>query len=481
MSLRERIDGKSFDAVVIGSGPNGLAAAIALAQRQRSVLVVEAQPTFGGGARTAELTLPGFQHDICSAIHPMALASPFMSSLPLTDFGLEWIHPPAPLAHPLDDGPAALLERGVDETATRIGSDGPAYRRLMSRLTTKAKALFADALAPLRLPKHPFLMAGFGLKAIRSAQGLANAYFREPAAKALIAGLAGHSILPLDATLSAAVAVMLGVAGHAVGWPLAKGGSQSITNAMIAYLRSLGGEAIADCRVESFSELPPAKAYLFDLAPRNLAHICSSELPSGFREQLNKFRHGPGVFKLDWALSQPIPWRAKECSRAATIHVGGTLEEIAAAEGDVYRGQHPDRPYVLVAQHSLFDHTRAPAGKHTAWAYCHLPAYSTVDMTETIERQMERFAPGFRDCIIAKSTMAPADMQRHNANCIGGDISGGMMDLWQLFTRPTIRLVPYTTPNPKIFICSSSTPPGGGVHGMCGYWAAQAALRHVLR
>ncbi len=481
MSLRERVAGRSFDAVVIGSGPNGLAAAIALAQRQRSVLVVEAQPTFGGGARTAELTLPGFQHDICSAIHPMALASPFLSSLPLADLGLEWIHPPAPLAHPLDDGSAAMLERGVHETAARLGADGAAYQRLVNHLVSNAKSLFADALAPLHLPRHPLLMTGFGLKAFRSAAGLANAYFGEPAAKALIAGLAGHSILPLDATLSAAVAVMLGVAGHAVGWPLAKGGSQSITNAMIAYLRSLGGEAIADCRVESFSELPPAKAYLFDLAPRNMAQICEAELPAGFRGQLNKFRHGPGVFKLDWALSRPIPWKAKGCERAATIHVGGTLEEIATAEGQVYRGEHAERPYLLVAQHSLFDNSRAPAGKHTAWAYCHVPAYSTADMTETIERQMERFAPGFRDCILAKSVMAPADMQRHNANCIGGDISGGMMDFWQLFTRPTIRLVPYTTPNPRIFICSSSTPPGGGVHGMCGYWAAQAALKRALR
>jgi len=481
MSLHERVSGRSYDAVVIGSGPNGLAAAIAIAQQQRSVLVVEAQPTCGGGARTAELTLPGFHHDICSAIHPMALASPFMSSLPLADFGLEWIHPPAPLAHPLDDGTAALLERDVSETAAGLGSDGPAYRRLMDHLTTNAKPLFGDALAPLRLPKHPLLMARFGLQAIRSAKGLANAYFREPAAKALIAGLAGHAILPLDATLSAAVAVMLGVAGHAVGWPLAKGGSQSISNALIAYLKSLGGEAITDCRVESFGELPLAKAYLFDLAPRNLAQICTTELPASFREQLNKFRHGPGVFKLDWALSQPIPWKARQCQRAATIHLGGTLEEIAAAEGQVYRGEHAERPYLLVAQHSLFDNTRAPAGKHTAWAYCHVPAYSTVDMTATIERQMVRFAPGFRDCILAKSVMAPADMQRHNANCIGGDISGGMMDMWQLFTRPTIRLVPYTTPNPKIFICSSSTPPGGGVHGMCGYWAAQVALKRVLR
>jgi phytoene dehydrogenase-like protein len=480
MTLRNRVLQKSYDAIVIGSGPNGLAAAIAIAQQKRSVLVLEAQPTLGGGARTTELTLPGYLHDICSAIHPMALASPFLSSLPLADFGLQWIHPPAPLAHPLDDGTAAVLERDVDTTAAGLGLDGPAYRRLMQRLSTHSQSLFADALAPLRLPRHPILMVQFGLLAIRSAQSLANAYFKQPPAKALIAGLAGHSVLPLEAPLSAAVAIMLGIAGHAVGWPVARSGSQSITNAMVAYLKSLGGEVIADCRVDSFDNLPPAKAYLFDTSPRSMAEICKNVLPGRFRRQLDRFRHGPGVFKLDWALSQPIPWRAKECLRAATIHLGGALEEIAAAESKVHRGEHPERPYILVAQQSLFDDTRAPAGKHVAWAYCHVPAYSTLDMTETIERQIERFAPGFRDCILAKTTMAPADMQRHNANYIGGDISGGMMDFRQLFTRPTIRLSPYTTPNRQIYICSSSTPPGGGVHGMCGYFAAQAALQRAL-
>lgn len=481
MSWRERLPQKSFDAVVVGSGPNGLAAAIALARQKRSVLVLEAEHTPGGGARTAELTLPGFQHDVCSAIHPMALASPFLSSLPLAEFGLEWIHPPAPLAHPLDGGTAAVLERSLEATLAGLGSDGPAYRRLMGYLTERSSWLFADALAPLQLPRHPLLLGLFGLKAIRSAAGLANAYFREPAAKALIAGLAGHSILPLDATLSAAVAVMLGVAGHAVGWPLARGGSQSVTSALVGYLKSLGGEVVTDCRVASFAELPPAKAFLFDLAPRNLAKICAEELPTGFCEQLMRFRHGPGVFKVDWALSEPIPWAANACKRAATIHLGGTLEEIAAAEGAVHRGEHVERPYVLAAQQSLFDASRVPAGKQSAWAYCHVPANSTADMTEIIERQMERFAPGFRDCIVARHVMNSVAMQRYNANYVGGDISGGMMDMWQLFTRPTIRLVPYTTPNPRIFLCSASTPPGGGVHGMCGYWAARAVLRRVLR
>jgi phytoene dehydrogenase-like protein len=324
-------------------------------------------------------------------------------------------------------------------------------------------------------------MARFGLLAIRSAQSLANGYFRQPAAKALIAGLAGHSVLPLEAPLSAAVAIMLGIAGHAVGWPVARRGSQSITNAMVSYLKSLGGEVVAECRVESLNDLPPAKAYLFDTSPSSMSAICKDALPQRFRSQLARFRHGPGVFKLDWALSEPIPWRAAQCRRAATIHLGGTLEEITVAESQVYRGEHAERPYILVAQQSLFDDTRTPTGKHTAWAYCHVPAYSTLDMTEAIERQIERFAPGFRDCILSQTTMGPADMQRHNANYIGGDISGGMMDIWQLFTRPTIRLSPYTTPNRQIYICSSSTPPGGGVHGMCGYFAAQSALRRALR
>jgi phytoene dehydrogenase-like protein len=480
MTFRDRLPQKSFDAIVIGSGPNGLAAAIAIAQQKRSVLVLEAQPTLGGGARTAELTLPGYQHDICSAIHPMALASPFLSSLPLADFGLQWIHPPAPLAHPIDDRSAAVLERDLDATVAGLGSDGPAYRRLMHHLTTHSQSLFAEALGPLRFPLHPLLMAKFGLLAIRSAQSLANAYFKQPAAKALIAGLAGHSVLPLQAPLSAAVAIMLGIAGHAVGWPVARGGSQSITNAMVSYLKSLGGDVLADCRVDSLNDLPPAKAYLFDTSPSSMAEICKDTLPERFRQQLTRFRHGPGVFKLDWALSQPIPWRAAECHRAGTIHLGGTLEEITAAECKVHGGEHPERPYILVAQQSLFDDTRAPAGKHTGWGYCHVPAYSTLDMTDTVERQIERFAPGFRDCILAKTAMSPADMQRHNANYIGGDISGGMMDFRQLFTRPTIRLSPYTTPNRQIYICSSSTPPGGGVHGMCGYFAAQTALQRAL-
>jgi phytoene dehydrogenase-like protein len=472
---------KAYDAVVVGSGPNGLAAAVTIARAQRSVLVIEAASTIGGGAKSAELTLPGFVHDVCSAVHPMAVASSFFKSVPLIEHGLEWIHPPLPLAHPFDDGTAAVLARSIDETGQSLGADAAAYTRHMGPLVASADGLFSDALGPLRIPRHPFTMLRFGIHAIRSASGLSKAWFRGPQAQALMAGLAGHSILPLEQGLSAAVALMLGIAGHAVGWPLPRGGSQSISNALAAYLRSLGGELVTDTRIESFAQLPPARAFLFDTAPRNMAKICEEVLPSGFRNKLSRFRHGPGVFKLDWALSHPIPWKAEACRRAGTIHLGGTLEEIAASERQVWHGEHSKHPYVLVAQQSRFDDTRAPEGKHVGWAYCHVPAGSTVDMTAEIEKQMERFAPGFSDCVLARSRMTTAAFEQGNANCIGGDIGGGVMDLRQLFTRPTARLVPYSTPASNIFLCSASTPPGGGVHGMCGYFAAQAALRTVLR
>jgi phytoene dehydrogenase-like protein len=477
---RDQLARRSYDAIVIGSGPNGLAAAITLARSQRSVLVVEAEPTIGGGARSAALTLPGFVHDICSAIHPLGVASPFFRSVNLAPHGLEWIDPPAAVSHPLDDGSAAVLERSLEATGQTLGGDAAAYRDLFSPLASHATALFEETLGPLRPPRHPLLMLRFGLRAVRSAVGLARAWFRGPHAQALFAGLAAHSILPLDEILTAAVGLMLGVSGHAVGWPLPRGGSQRIADALAAELRRLGGEVVTGWRVAALDELPPARAYLFDTAPRHLARIASPRLPGRFRRALERLRHGPGVFKLDWALDSPIPWKAEGCRRAATVHLGGTLEEIAAGEKAVWRGRHPERPFVLLAQQSLFDPTRAPAGKHTGWAYCHVPHGSIVDQTEAIERQVERFAPGFRERILARSVLRPADFERHNANYIGGDISGGVMDLGQLFTRPTWRLVPYSTPARDIFLCSSSTPPGGGVHGMCGYFAAQAALRTVL-
>ena len=438
----EQVSRRSYDAVVIGAGPNGLAAAITIARSQRSVLVIEAEPTLGGGARSGELTLPGFVHDVCSAIHPLGVASPFFRSVSLARHGLEWIQPPVAVAHPLDDGRAGVLMQSLQETGRSLGPDADAYRRLMEPLVAHADSLFEDTLAPLRLPRHPLLMLRFGMRAVRSARGLANSWFRGSQAKALFAGLAAHSILPLENMLTAAVGLMLGVAGHAVGWALPRGGSQSITNALAAELRSLSGETVTGWRVGSLAELPPARAYLFDTAPRNLARICGERLPSKFRRNLERFRHGPGVFKLDWALDGPIPWKADACQRAATVHLGGTFDEIAAGEAAIWRGEHPAQPYVLVAQQSVFDPTRAPPGKHTGWAYCHVPIGSAVDMTAAIENQMERFAPGFRSRILARSVLRPADFERHNANNVGGDISGGVMDVWQLFTRPTARLVP---------------------------------------
>jgi phytoene dehydrogenase-like protein len=471
---------RDYDAVVVGSGPNGLAAAISLAQAGCSVLVLEAKETVGGGLRSAELTLPGFSHDICSAIHPLGVGSPFFQSLPLGDYGLEWIQPDVPLAHPFDDGTAITMERSVEATATALGPDAAAYRRLMAPLVADWDKLTVDILGPLRVPRHPVAMAHFGLLAIRSARGLAESRFESEPARALFAGLAAHSIMPLEQRPTAAFGLVLGILGHAVGWPLPRGGSQNIADALADYLRSLGGEIVTDMAVKEIDDLPAAPAVLFDVTPRQLLRMAGHQLPSGYRRQLLSYRYGPGVFKIDLALDGPIPWQAAECARAGTVHLGGTLSEIAAGERAIWRGQHPERPYVLLAQQSLFDPTRAPAGKHTVWAYCHLPNGSTVDMTERIEAQIERFAPGFRDCILARRVISPLAFEQYNANYIGGDINGGVQDLRQQFTRPALRLVPYTTPNRRIYLCSSSTPPGGGVHGMCGYFAAQAALRRVF-
>jgi phytoene dehydrogenase-like protein len=469
------------DAIVVGSGPNGLAAAIVLAEAGRSVLLLEAADTVGGGARTTELTLPGFRHDVCSAIHPLGLGSPFFRTLPLSEHGLEWIHPPAPLAHPFDDGTAALLERSVDATAAQLAGDEAAYRRLMVPLVRSAEALLEETLKPLRLPRHPLLLARFGLSAIRPAQAFARSRFDGERARGLFAGLAAHSMLPLTKPTSAAFGLVLGMLGHAVGWPLPRGGSQTLADALAAHLRSLGGEIECGRSVESLGELPPGSTVLLDVTPRQLVHLAGDRLRGTYRRRLQGYRYGPGVFKLDLALDGPIPWKAPECARAATVHLGGTLAEIAASEAAPERGEHAERPFVLLAQQSLFDPSRAPDGKHTAWAYCHVPHGSAVDMTDRIEMQIERFAPGFRDRVIGRHAMGPAELQRYNANYVGGDINGGIQDVRQLFTRPVARVVPYSTPLPGVYLCSSATPPGGGVHGMCGYWAARAALRGAPR
>ena len=468
------------DVVIIGSGPNGLAAAVALAQHGASVLVLEARDEIGGGTRTAELTLPGFVHDVCSAVHPLGILSPFFRTLPLEEHGLRWIRPPASVAHPLDDQPAVLLRRSLDDTAADLDVDARAYRRLLKPLLSNPHGLLQDALGPLGIPHHPLLMLRFGLRAVRSAVGLAKR-FRGVRARALLAGCAGHSILPLDRALTGAMGLMFLLAGHVEDWPVAAGGSQAITRALARVFRSLGGRIETGVAVRSVAELPSARLYLFDTSPSQLATIAAAVLPAGYLRRLERYRYGPGVFKLDWALDGSIPWQDPRCLRASTVHLGGTLEEIAAAEAAVWRGEHPERPYVLLCQQSEFDRSRAPDGKHTGWAYCHVPSGSTVDLTHIVERQVERFAPGFCDRILARHVTTTSDLERYNPNCVGGAITGGVADLSQLFTRPVARLNPYTTPNPRVLICSASTPPGGGVHGMCGYHAAQTALGRLDR
>jgi phytoene dehydrogenase-like protein len=464
------------DAVVVGAGPNGLAAAIALAETGREVTLIEGADTVGGGARSAELTLPGFVHDTCSTVHSLALLSPFLRRLPLARHGLDLVHPDAPLAHPLDGGAAVILERSVEATASSLGADATAYRRMFEPLVRDVDPLVEQLLGPLRPPRHPLVVGRFGLSGIRSAVGLARSRFEGERARALLAGCCAHSMLSLRAPGTAAFGMVLALGAHAVGWPVAAGGSQRLADALAAHLRSLGGRIETGRPVESLAELPAAGATLLAVTPRQLLRIAGPSLPSLYRRRLGRYRYGPGVFKLDWALDGPIPWAAPEVARAGTVHLGGRLEEIAASEDAVAAGEHPQRPFVLLVQASLFDHRRAPSGSHTAWAYCHVPSGSDRDMTAAIEAQVERFAPGFAERIVERSVMGPAEVERRNPNYVGGDINGGAQDLRQLFTRPVARAVPYSTPVPGLFLCSSSTPPGGGVHGMCGYWAARSAL-----
>jgi phytoene dehydrogenase-like protein len=446
-----------------------------------SVHIIEAAATIGGGSRSASLTLPGFVHDVCSAIHPMAVASPFFQELPLEQHGLSWIHPIVPLAHPLDGDRAVVLDRSLEITAGRLGIDESAYGDLMSVLVSRADILFRELVGPFRLPRHPILALRFAWRALRSGSGLARHYFRTEEARALIAGLAGHALLPLEQLPGAAIGLMLGVAAHAVGWPMPRGGAQAIPNALASYFRSLGGEITTGRRIHSLDELPRARVVVLDVTPRQLLAISGDRLPLRYRRQLQRYRYGMGIFKVDWALSAPIPWRAEGCRRAGTLHLGGTLDELALSERSSSAGRHPEKPFVLLAQPTLFDASRAPAGRHVAWGYCHVPNGSTFDMTERIEAQVERFAPGFRQSILARHTMNTNDMERYNPNYIGGDINGGMADIAQLFTRPVLSLTPYTVPSPGLFLCSSSTPPGGGVHGMCGYFAARAAMDFLRR
>ncbi|MBV9300484.1 MAG: NAD(P)/FAD-dependent oxidoreductase [Acidobacteriaceae bacterium] len=462
-------------ATVIGSGPNGLSAAIVLAQAGWDVVVREASLSIGGGIRSAELTLPGFVHDVCSAVHPMAFSSPFFSKLQLQTHGLNWVWSPAALAHPLDDGTAITLERRLDETTRQFLQDSTSYKALFKSLVKKWRTLVQEILRPQPyVPKHPFLLAHFGLGAIQPATRIANNHFRDLRARALWAGVAAHSILKLEAPLSSAFGLIMGASAHAVGWPIPRGGTQNIANALSSVLNSLGGRIVTGSRVGSLDELGGQDATLCDVTPRQLLALARGRLPNGFRRSLERYQYGPGVFKVDWALREPIPWKAKECRRAATIHLGGSLEEIARSECDAWEGRPPHRPFVLLCQPSLFDPSRAPAGHHTAWAYCHVPNGWPDCALPDIEAQVERFAPGFRDCVLATATRNTKQMEESNENLIGGDIAGGAPTFRQFFFRPTWRQ--YRTPLKGVYLCSSSTPPGASVHGMCGYWAAKWVL-----
>lgn len=468
-----------FDAIVVGSGPNGLAAAITLQRAGLSVLLVEAKSTLGGGMRTAELTLPGFHHDICSAIHPMALASPFFKSLPLQNHGLEFVHAPIAAAHPFDNGTSAVLTRHLEETAALLGSDETTYKTLIKPLKQQWDTLIPAILGPLRFPEKPIELAQFGLSALQPATWLAKK-FKTPSAQALWSGMAAHSILPLEQPTTSAIGLVLMTAAHLGGWPIPKGGSQQIADSLGDYFEALGGKIEKNFQVNSLSQLPSSKAVLFDITPRQLLQIAGHTFSPIYRWQLEKYRYGMGVFKVDWALDGPVPFTSRDARLAGTLHLGNTIQEITASERDTWKGEHPEKPFVLLAQQSLFDTTRAPEGKHTLWGYCHVPNGSTKDMTEAIENQIERFAPGFRERILAKNTFHTAQLEEYNPNYIGGDINGGAVTFDQLFTRPALRWSPYRTSTKGLYLCSASTPPGGGVHGMSGYHAAKQALKDIF-
>ena len=464
-----------YDAVVIGSGPNGLAAAITMQQQGLKVLIIEAKSTIGGGMRTSELTIPGYQHDICSAVHPLGTSSPFFKSLPLQEFGLHWLYPPAALAHPFDDGSAAMLYPSLKATAATLGEDADTYLNLMTPLVKDWDAIAPSLLGPLTIPTELIKTLRFGLQAIKSAQQFVKG-FKGYKAKGFFGGLAAHSMLALDKPMSASFGLVLAAIGHIANWPFPKGGSQSLANALAAYFQSIGGTIQTDTHIRGLKQIPPSQVLLFDLGPKQLLEIVRDQFPKGYTNRMEKYRYGMGVFKIDWALSDPIPFTASDCRQAGVIHIGGSYPAIAASEKHVSEHKIHNEPFVLLAQPSLFDSTRAPQGNHTAWAYCHVPHGSTTDMTEAIEQQISRFAPGFKDVILAKHTMNTMDMQYYNPNYIGGDINGGMQDIWQHFSRPILQWSPYTTPISNIYLCSSSTPPGGGVHGMCGFHAAKKAL-----
>jgi phytoene dehydrogenase-like protein len=468
-----------FDAVVVGSGPNGLAAAIALQQQGLSVLIIEGKAEIGGGLRSAALTLPGFVHDICSAVHPLAIGSPFFNTLPLQDHGLFYAFPDLAAAHPFDDGTAAVLGSSLEETAALLGDDEQAYLKLLKPLVSDWPNIASDVLGPLHFPKHPIAMAKFGLNALTSASFLAKR-FKTKAAKGLWAGMAAHSIQPLSNLTTSAIGLVLMAAAHLKGWPIPVGGSKEIANALSSYFISIGGRIETGRFINSLDELPSSKTVFFDVTPKQLLQIAGHKFSSIYKWQLEKYRYGMGVFKVDWALDGPIPFTAPQAKRAGTVHIGNTIEEITLSEKLSWQGKHAEKPFVLLAQQSLFDSSRAPEGKHTAWAYCHVPNGSVTDMTEAIERQVERFAPGFRERILAKHVMNTAQIEAYNPNYIGGDINGGVIDLGQIFTRPALRSSPYRTSVKGLYLCSSSTPPGGGVHGMCGYHAAKRALKDIF-